>query len=74
MICFDCQQEPHAPAAASGVCSTCGAGICHQHTLIDPNVEEVHSVGNPTVSRHPGRRLHCRACAPEHAQIEVRQA
>ena len=67
MNCFECQVESESTTAATGVCSTCGAGICMTHTLIDPNVEEVHSVGNPSVSRRRGRRLHCGTCAPDHA-------
>ncbi|QAY69100.1 DUF2180 family protein [Xylanimonas protaetiae] len=63
MRCFDCASEATAMADAVAVCSSCGAGICLEHTLSGHQAEPVTSPGNPSTRRLPGRRLFCRACA-----------
>ena len=73
MNCFDCSTESDRATTATGVCSACGAGVCRSHTLVDPVVEHVHNIGRPHELIHPGRRLHCRTCAPEHLKDGARQ-
>jgi len=74
MNCFDCMTtDSRSVASAYGavgavaVCSLCGVGLCEQHVRVGHVRVETHSIGNPSVSELPGRRVFCDVCAPADA-------
>ncbi|WP_197021551.1 hypothetical protein [Cellulomonas sp. HZM] len=67
MNCFDCLTSLQTESPASAVCSSCGAALCVVHALVGVPRQEVHSVGSPSATVLPGRRVWCSACAPSGA-------
>ena len=71
MNCFDCMTAhsrtvavSYGSATAVGVCSVCGVGVCEQHARVGHQRVETHSMGNPSSTELPGRRVFCSVCAP----------
>ena len=70
MQCYDCAVE-NKTAPAVAVCSTCGAGLCVDHSVLGHADEWTASVGNPSASKLPGRRILCQTCSASGAAHEA---
>ena len=70
MQCYDCAAQNLATPAVA-VCSTCGAALCVSHTVLGHADEWTATVGNPSATRLPGRRLLCQTCSASGAEGEA---
>lgn len=69
MRCFDCAVEQNRETEACASCTTCGAGLCLEHTIEGYAEERVpYNLGNPAAHRLPGRRLYCHTCTPKYME------
>lgn len=64
MWCWDCLHTgAGAAAAVVGVCSVCGAALCHEHAQVCPSRDTQPAGSGGTVPTAPaGRRLCCATC------------
>lgn len=68
MQCLDCAMTMTRETPACATCHTCGAGVCVDHVVEGYAQQEVHSLGQPSIVRLPGRRVYCRTCAPAYLE------
>jgi hypothetical protein len=60
MNCYDCIGEGRT-ASAVAICTSCGAGLCGEHTRVETNDHmQAATPGNP--SHHRTRSLICGSC------------
>lgn len=62
MNCLDCSADNRATGAV-GVCTTCGAGVCHEHLTLDTHQISQHT-GVGSARHFSTRAVTCSECAP----------